>query len=298
MSSLLSRVCGSSKTIGPTKIFVMEKRDLTISKLIVGFGRIFFTATAPVAPMRMVANELVRYFVVLIIDGVLSSRGGKGGIKWIIWYIVKVSVWITSYDPTLRMLRWIYWRFCFALLMLFTLTFPYGCMHWLSHVCRAAWFITTMSTFWLVQCQWSRHEGYGSTTKRIGGLILEMYYILSHTFRNKGLFCTSFPLQWRHHGRDGISNHLKTFSASPAFVRGIHQCPVNSPHKWPVTRKCFHLMTSLCPWRFANINKTSPRCQVHRDLSSPPPGGSEILQCVDGMSAWNPNEKKITFLHI
>ena len=29
-------------------------------------------------------------------------------------------------------------------------------------------------------------------------------------------------------------------SASLAFVRG----PVNSPHKWPVTRKCFHLMTS------------------------------------------------------
>ena len=28
-------------------------------------------------------------------------------------------------------------------------------------------------------------------------------------------------------------------SASLAFVRGIHQGPVNSPHKWPVTRKMF-----------------------------------------------------------
>ena len=28
-------------------------------------------------------------------------------------------------------------------------------------------------------------------------------------------------------------------SASLAFVRGIHQWPVNSPHKWPVTRKMF-----------------------------------------------------------
>ena len=28
-------------------------------------------------------------------------------------------------------------------------------------------------------------------------------------------------------------------SASLAFVRGIHQRPVNSPHKWPVTRKMF-----------------------------------------------------------
>ena len=34
-------------------------------------------------------------------------------------------------------------------------------------------------------------------------------------------------------------------SASLAFVRGIHRWqPVNSPHKWPVMRKCFHLMMS------------------------------------------------------
>ena len=33
-------------------------------------------------------------------------------------------------------------------------------------------------------------------------------------------------------------------SASLAFVRGIHWWPVNSPHKWPVTERCFHLMTS------------------------------------------------------
>ena len=28
-------------------------------------------------------------------------------------------------------------------------------------------------------------------------------------------------------------------SASLAFVQGIHRVPVNSPHKWPVTRKMF-----------------------------------------------------------
>ena len=28
-------------------------------------------------------------------------------------------------------------------------------------------------------------------------------------------------------------------SASLAFVRGIHRWPVNSPHKWPLTRKMF-----------------------------------------------------------
>ena len=33
---------------------------------------------------------------------------------------------------------------------------------------------------------------------------------------------------------------------SLAFVRGIHWGPLNSPQKWPVTRKCFHLMRSSC----------------------------------------------------
>ena len=61
------------------------------------------------------------------------------------------------------------------------------------------------------------------------------------------------PLQWRHNDYDGVSNHqphdclLNVYSdadhrkhqssASLAFVRGIRRRPVNSPHKWPVTRK-------------------------------------------------------------
>ena len=35
-------------------------------------------------------------------------------------------------------------------------------------------------------------------------------------------------------------------SASQAFLRGIQRGPLNSPHKWPVLRKMFHLMTSSC----------------------------------------------------
>ena len=49
-------------------------------------------------------------------------------------------------------------------------------------------------------------------------------------------------LQWRHNGRDNVSNHQPHdcfSSASLAFVRGIHRGPVNSPHKWPVTGKMF-----------------------------------------------------------
>ena len=62
-------------------------------------------------------------------------------------------------------------------------------------------------------------------------------------------------LQWRHNGRGDVSNrqphdcllnHLfgrrskkHQSSASLAFVRGIYRWSVNSPHKWPVTRKMF-----------------------------------------------------------
>ena len=43
----------------------------------------------------------------------------------------------------------------------------------------------------------------------------------------------------------GADQRKHQSSASLAFfVRGIPRRPVNSPHKWPVTGKCFHLMTS------------------------------------------------------
>ena len=37
--------------------------------------------------------------------------------------------------------------------------------------------------------------------------------------------------------------------ASLAFVRGIHPGPVNSPHKWPVTRKMFPFDDVIMKWR-------------------------------------------------
>ena len=37
----------------------------------------------------------------------------------------------------------------------------------------------------------------------------------------------------------GSNQRTHQSSASLAFVRGIHRWPVNSPHKWPVTRKTF-----------------------------------------------------------
>ena len=68
-------------------------------------------------------------------------------------------------------------------------------------------------------------------------------------------FKGSLSLRWRHNGDDSVSNHqphdclLNRYtgadqskhqsSASLAFVWGIHLGLVNSPHKWPVTRKMF-----------------------------------------------------------
>ena len=74
-----------------------------------------------------------------------------------------------------------------------------------------------------------------------------------------------YSLQWRQNGCDNVSNHqphdylLERRSKRTSKLRatgrcvGIHRWPVNSPHKGPVTRKIFHLMTSSCWLRISNI---------------------------------------------
>ena len=67
-------------------------------------------------------------------------------------------------------------------------------------------------------------------------------------------------LEWRHNERDSLQITSLTMvystvysgadqrkyhsSTSLAFLRGIHRSTLNSPHKEPITRKCFNLMTS------------------------------------------------------
>ena len=74
------------------------------------------------------------------------------------------------------------------------------------------------------------------------------------------------PLHRRHNGHDGVSITSITIvystvysgayqskhqsSASLAFVRGIHRWAVNSPQKWPVVRKMFHLRTPILRSRY------------------------------------------------
>ena len=72
-------------------------------------------------------------------------------------------------------------------------------------------------------------------------------------------------------------------SASLAFVWGIHRWPVNSPHKWPVTRKMFLfddvIMNELMGWEYLSqdtefmwnwfIHETGSWCQMLMRHSTP-----------------------------
>ena len=49
---------------------------------------------------------------------------------------------------------------------------------------------------------------------------------------------TSFPIVYSTFYSDA-DQRIHQSSAWLAFVWGIHRSPVNSPHKWPVTRKMF-----------------------------------------------------------
>ena len=63
----------------------------------------------------------------------------------------------------------------------------------------------------------------------------------------------------------GTDQRKHQSSASLAFVRGIHPRPVNSPHKWPVTRKMFPFDDVI----MANILGPSSEFVWHRRLWSP-----------------------------
>ena len=49
-------------------------------------------------------------------------------------------------------------------------------------------------------------------------------------------------------------------SASLAFVRGIHRGPVNSPHKWPVTR--MFPFDDVIMWIISTCTKPHPNYQI------------------------------------
>ena len=55
----------------------------------------------------------------------------------------------------------------------------------------------------------------------------------------------------------GTKQRKHQSSASLAFVKGIHRWPVNSPHKWPVTRKMFPFDDAIM------VSKATPNKIMH-----------------------------------
>ena len=84
----------------------------------------------------------------------------------------------------------------------------------------------------------------------------------------------------------GADERKRQSSAPLAFVRGIHRWPVNSPHKWPVTRKMFPfddvimpcpgrtraISLLMMPWLHAPpdyVVMTGPHCMSHASCYLP-----------------------------
>ena len=67
-------------------------------------------------------------------------------------------------------------------------------------------------------------------------------------------------------------------SAALAFVRGIHRWPVNSPHKWQVTRKCLHLMTSS--WVLCVLSSRKHTTQPYTEIKCILVDIGDTLQCI------------------
>ena len=109
----------------------------------------------------------------------------------------------------------------------------------------------------LISCQRFQWNPSIWITLSLGALHLERVYLgLREGLRSNPFNHTAIrPLQWRHNGRDSVSNHQphdcllnrlfrrrlkKTLKLRvTGLVRGIHRGPVNSAHKWPVTWKMF-----------------------------------------------------------
>ena len=77
----------------------------------------------------------------------------------------------------------------------------------------------------------------GENTSQWRHLSVHFHYsdvIMSAMVSHITSFTIVYPIVYS--GRDQIKHQS---SVSLAFVRRIHRWPVNSPHKWPVTRKMF-----------------------------------------------------------
>ena len=109
-------------------------------------------------------------------------------------------------------------------------------------------------------------------------------------WNRNGKCWSGVTLRWRHHGPDGVSNHqrlgclfncqFRRRSNKTSKLRVIGLCagdsPVNSPHKWPVTRKMFP---------FDDVIMRSYWQSVWHDYCSNM-DGAIILACISTPNKW------------
>ena len=94
--------------------------------------------------------------------------------------------------------------------------------------CCGIWQVTTL--VWCYPCSCTRGAVQLSNTswEHYGDVIIGA--MASHITSLTIVYSTVYS---------GADQRKHQSSASLAFVRGIHRLPVNTPHKWPVTRKMF-----------------------------------------------------------
>ena len=123
--------------------------------------------------------------------------------------------------------------------------------------------------------------------------------------------CRTTALQWRHNGRDSVSNHqphdcLLSRSVHWGADQRKHQRPVNSPHKWPVTRKMFPFddvimvmnRSSFQHRRFTNVYQNSSG-SLHWDSGEScdcPNASNATLNDMDKCNTWIQNTWRFNHL--
>ena len=122
-----------------------------------------------------------------------------------------------------------------------------------------------------------------------------------HTWHSPGVGITKLLSPFRYHYNDvtmgsmasqitsltivysavysGADQRKHQSSASLAFVRGIHRRPVNSPYKWPVTRKMFPFVDVIMIFRNFQHRQNTFAIEYHVYIWHVPPQLSCVGTC-------------------
>ena len=116
------------------------------------------------------------------------------------------------------------------------------------------------TSYYLNQCSQMIMSSYDVTGSQ--WYKIERPYLLWTSFREKA-WAILITLHWRNNGRDGVSNDQpphcllnRLFRCRSKKTSKLCHWPVNSPHKWLVTRKMFPFDDVIMSWSihpFINI---------------------------------------------